>query len=121
MPQPKGQRDDKISAEEQTAFFELVKSARTSPADDKHGHRQRLRDRFAAGGAEALPDYELLEMVLFRAFSRVDTKPIAKRLIEKFGSFAEVVWRPRLCSKKWTAWGIGPSPNSSSSRPRRSA
>ena len=58
------------------------------------GHRQRLKERFAGGGAEALPDYELLELVLFSAIPRRDTKPIAKRLIERFGSFAEVVNAP---------------------------
>ena len=55
------------------------------------GHRERLRERFREAGPEALPDYELLEMVLFRAISRGDTKPLAKALIAKFGSFAEVI------------------------------
>lgn len=55
------------------------------------GHRQRLRDRFRKGGAEPLPDYELLELVLFRALPRRDTKDLAKRLIARFGTFAEVV------------------------------
>ncbi len=55
------------------------------------GHRERLRDRFNAGGAAALPDYELLEMVLFRAIRRGDTKPMAKMLLTRFGSFAEVI------------------------------
>lgn len=55
------------------------------------GHRERLRERFREAGSEALPDYELLEMVLFRAIRRGDTKPLAKSLIAKFGSFAEVI------------------------------
>ena len=55
------------------------------------GHRERLRERFREAGPGALPDYELLEMVLFRAISRGDTKPLAKALIAKFGSFAEVI------------------------------
>ena len=55
------------------------------------GHRERLRDRFREGGASALPDYELLEMVLFRAIKRGDTKPLAKALLARFGSFAEVI------------------------------
>jgi DNA repair protein RadC len=55
------------------------------------GHRERLRSRFAKAGADALPDYELLEMVLFRAIRRGDTKPLAKALLSEFGSFAEVV------------------------------
>jgi len=59
-----------------------------------HGHRTRLRERFRGAGADALSDYELLEMVLFRALPRGDVKPLAKSLIKKFGSFAEVVHAP---------------------------
>lgn len=59
--------------------------------DDKAGHRERLRERFRKGGADAMPDYELLELILFRVFPRGDTKPLAKRLMAKFGSFADVV------------------------------
>ncbi len=58
------------------------------------GHRERLRERFTNGGADALPDYELLELILFRVFPRGDTKPLAKALIERFGNFAEVVSAP---------------------------
>ena len=60
---------------------------------DKHylGHRQRLRARFMEAGDEALADYELLELLLFRSIPRRDVKPLAKTLIKKFGSFAEVV------------------------------
>ena len=64
------------------------------PADETphyHGHRERLRERFRKGGAEALADYELLELILFRAMPRRDVKPLAKALIARFGSFAEVV------------------------------
>jgi len=56
-----------------------------------HGHRQRLRERFMEAGAGALADYELIELVLFRAIPRRDVKPLAKALIARFGSFAEVV------------------------------
>ncbi len=59
-----------------------------------HGHRGRLRERFRSGGADALPDYELLELVLFSAKPRGDMKPLAKALIETFGSFAEVMHAP---------------------------
>jgi DNA repair protein RadC len=59
-----------------------------------HGHRQRLRERFLAGGAEALPDYELMELLLFLAIPQRDTKPLAKALIAKFGSFADVIAAP---------------------------
>jgi DNA repair protein RadC len=55
------------------------------------GHRERLRDRFRKGGADALGEYELLELILFRAMPRRDVKPLAKALIARFGSFAEVV------------------------------
>ena len=55
------------------------------------GHRERLRERFMNGGADAMPDYELLELVLFNAVQRRDVKPIAKALIDQFGGFAEVV------------------------------
>ncbi|MEN3208945.1 DNA repair protein RadC [Methylorubrum populi] len=56
-----------------------------------HGHRERLRTRFAEAGADALADYELLELALFRSIPRRDVKPLAKALIRRFGSFAEVV------------------------------
>jgi len=60
-----------------------------------HGHRERLRNRFREAGAAALSDYELLELLLFRTIPQKDTKPIAKDLIAKFGSFAEVLAAPR--------------------------
>jgi len=56
-----------------------------------HGHRQRLRDRFTDAGEAALADYEMLELLLFRAIARRDVKPLAKALITRFGSFAETV------------------------------
>ncbi len=59
------------------------------------GHRERLRTRFLKGGAEAMPDYELLELTLFAALPRRDTKPLAKALLARFGSFAEVIAAPR--------------------------
>ena len=59
-----------------------------------HGHRERLRERFRSAGPDALSDYELLEMALFPALPRRDTKPLAKSLLQKFGSFAEVVHAP---------------------------
>src|SRR3984885_343898 len=59
-----------------------------------HGHRERLRERFYGAGPDALSDYELLEMALFPALPRRDTKPLAKSLLKKFGSFAEVIHAP---------------------------
>lgn len=57
-------------------------------------HRKRLRSRFMTGGAEAVPDYELLELVLFRAIPRQDVKPLARRLMDRFGDFNRVVSAP---------------------------
>src|SRR5262245_59729657 len=58
------------------------------------GHRERLRARFREAGSDAVSDYELLELVLFRAIPQRDVKPLAKELIAKFGSFAEVIAVP---------------------------
>ena len=55
------------------------------------GHRERLRDRFLDRGAEALADYEMIELLLFQALPRRDTKPVAKALIRRFGSYAGVL------------------------------
>jgi len=57
-------------------------------------HRQRLRTRFLEGGAQAVPDYEMLELVLFRAIPRRDVKPLARALMERFGDFASVLSAP---------------------------
>ena len=64
------------------------------PRPHYHGHRARLRARFREAGPEALADYELLELVLFRAIAQRDVKPLAKALLHKFGSFAEVIAAP---------------------------
>ena len=70
-----------------------------------HGHCERLCGRFRQAGAEAVSDYELLELVLFRAIPQRDVKLLAKDLIVKFGSFSEVIAAPpaRLAEVK----GIG--------------
>ena len=67
---------------------------RDSTDNGTDSHRERLRDRFLKGGADAMPDYELLEMTLFAAVPRRDTKPLAKALLARFGSFAEVIAAP---------------------------
>lgn len=93
------ERDSAGSSGEQQSFFgehPLVRPEQTpkpadQPVDDRAGHRARIRARFREGGPDALPDYELLEMILFRVYSRGDTKPIAKRLMARFGSFADVI------------------------------
>ncbi|MGE4482459.1 RadC family protein [Acidocella sp.] len=58
------------------------------------GHRARLRARFLAGGADALADHELIEMTLFLALPRRDTKPIARALLARFGSYANAISAP---------------------------
>ena len=60
---------DRGASPEQASLFK--------DTDQRSGHRRRLKDRFVSGGPEALPDYELLELVLFNAISRRDTKPMA--------------------------------------------
>ncbi|MEC7963734.1 MAG: DNA repair protein RadC [Pseudomonadota bacterium] len=57
-------------------------------------HRKRLRERFLTGGADALPDYELLELVLFRAIPRQDVKPLARLLLDTFGDFNRTLSAP---------------------------
>lgn len=59
--------------------------------NDLSGHRQRLRQRFLDAGPGALADYEMLELLLFQAIPRRDTKPIAKALIDRFGSYRNVL------------------------------
>jgi len=71
-----------------------ARPAGLSEAPHYHGHRQRLRERFRAAGNDALSDYEMLELVLFRAIPQRDVKPLAKELIAKFGSFGEVIAAP---------------------------
>ncbi len=63
-------------------------------APDWLGHRERLKARFRSAGADALPDYELLELVLFRSIPRRDVKGLAKDLLRRFGSFGEVLAAP---------------------------
>jgi DNA repair protein RadC len=82
----------------------MAMSARTNKKETKSGlsegvphylgHRERLRERFPGAGPDAVTEYELLELVLFRAIPRRDVKPLAKALIAKFGSFGEVVSAP---------------------------
>lgn len=62
--------------------------------DHKTGHRDRLRARFQTGGADALADYELLELILFTAIPRKDVKPIAKDLLTQFGTLHKMFSAP---------------------------
>jgi DNA repair protein RadC len=71
------------------------------------GHRERLRERFHSSGHNALPDYELLELLLFRLIPRSDTKPVAKALLARFGTLAEVLGAPTNLLQE--VKGIGPA------------
>ncbi|MBS0550139.1 MAG: DNA repair protein RadC [Proteobacteria bacterium] len=64
--------------------------AQAEPKPHYHGHRARVRERVLKAGVESLPDYELLELILFYAIERIDTKPLAKRLIERFGTLGDI-------------------------------
>lgn len=79
-----------------------------APAPHYHGHRERLRARFQEAGSDALPDYELLELLLFRSIPQRDVKPLAKELIARFGSFAETLAAPaaRLTEIKGIGEGV---------------
>lgn len=89
--------DDLFQTADERGFFS-ERPARTAPAkpippaDDKHyhGHRERLRTRFRDNGDGALADYEILELLLFRLIPRRDTKPVAKALLDRFGTLSGV-------------------------------
>ncbi|OAN67737.1 hypothetical protein A8B82_05835 [Sulfitobacter sp. EhC04] len=81
---------------EQPLPYLLDEAPETAPVTGRQpsyikDHRQRLRARFMAGGPAAMPDYELLELVLFRAIPRRDVKPLAHALMDRFGDFNRVV------------------------------
>ena len=70
----------------------MAKEKQQKIADHHYkGHRDRLRQRFLNGGAEALQDYEMLELIIFLAIPRRDVKPMAKDLIKKFGDLSGVL------------------------------
>ena len=93
-----GQSD---SEDDERGFFaDLAPKRRPSASEPKiekphfHGHRDRLRQRFREAGPAGLADYELLELFLFRLLPRRDTKPVAKALLQRFGSLSEVFGAP---------------------------
>jgi DNA repair protein RadC len=90
-PSPPKQKAKAPQEEEARQADLLDAKARQEDAPHYIGHRERLRERFRKAGEDALADYELLELILFRAMPRRDVKPIAKALIARFGSFAEAV------------------------------
>ncbi len=69
----------------------MLVDARPFASEGPHGHRERMRDRLLERGPDSLADYELLEMLLFFAQPKGDTKPAAKRLINHFGSYANAL------------------------------
>jgi DNA repair protein RadC len=83
------------SAQKTAGFAEAPMLFQTRPTQQEkphyHGHRQRLRERFLAGNGESMPDYELLELLLFFSIRYIDVKPLAKRLLEEFGSLGGVL------------------------------
>lgn len=70
---------------------------------DKQGHRQRVRKRFSYNNGDSMADYELLEFLLMYSIPRRDVKPIAKELLRRFGSFADIIYAPdsELMQVKW--------------------
>jgi DNA repair protein RadC len=75
----------------------MAKTSKTLKENQPHylGHRQRLKDRFIlalqSGNTSSIPDYEILEIVLFSAFQRRDVKPLAKKLLNKYGGFSGLI------------------------------
>ncbi|PWE55392.1 hypothetical protein DEM27_15125 [Metarhizobium album] len=100
----KGANDDDVGMDERAFFAEqaakppMLNKASKLPDTDKdahyHGHRERLRTRFREQGDTALADYEILELLLFRLIPRRDTKPVAKALLDRFGTLAGVFGAP---------------------------
>ena len=93
-PQPRTATSATAFAEAPLPGFALAAVAPVPPSPHHLAHRQRLRARFMAGGAGAMPDYELLELLLFRVIPRRDVKPLAKRLLAEFGSLPAVLAAP---------------------------
>ncbi|MEL7000046.1 MAG: DNA repair protein RadC [Pseudomonadota bacterium] len=94
---------------EEESSLEGLLEPRTSKVSRKHtaGHRARLRERFLTAGQQSLADYEMLELVLFRAVPQRDVKPLAKRLLEEFSDFNGVISAP--VSRLVTVPGVGPA------------
>ncbi|MFQ1700394.1 DNA repair protein RadC [Loktanella agnita] len=83
-------------AESHSLFFDVDNVEQITPSKGRvpsymRDHRKRLRERFMSGGAASMPDYEMLELVLFRAIPRQDVKPLAHALLDAFGDFNRVI------------------------------
>ncbi len=100
---------EKIADAEQIGNTESIPAQTpTKPKNINAGHRERLRQRFCKAGLDGVQDYELLELLLFRAIPRRDVKPLAKELISVFGTFADVLGAPleRLLEIKGVSQGV---------------
>jgi DNA repair protein RadC len=83
--------DRQTAVQDVCAQPDLWVPAKPAPKPHFTGHRERLRERAQAGGLAALPDYELLELFLFRSIPKRDVKPLAKQLLARFGSLSAVL------------------------------
>ena len=81
----------RLAAEDAAPQPDLWRTPQAAAKPHHLGHRERLRDRATAGGLAALPDYEVLELLLFRSIARGDVKPLAKQLLARFGSLGGVL------------------------------
>ncbi|MEM8800809.1 MAG: hypothetical protein AAGF15_12115, partial [Pseudomonadota bacterium] len=88
------QLDRKLKTDPKRAPQSVAPETKKADVAPGTGHRARLRARFLNGGIDALADYELLEMLLFGAIPRRDTKPLAKALIKTFDGYANVLAAP---------------------------
>lgn len=95
-----------VKAPELYGFDEGVSMVQRLDKPHHLGHRDRLRQRFKIT-PDALADYELLELFLFRVIPRADTKPMAKALLQRFGTIAEVIGAPKHLLAEVP--GIGPA------------
>ncbi|KMS59934.1 DNA repair protein RadC [Novosphingobium barchaimii LL02] len=86
MPEQPPLFDDAVSA-----LTDAGPSAPSGTGNDSSGHRGRLRKRLLEGGAEALGDHEVIELLLMQAVPRRDMKPLARTLLQRFGSLAGVL------------------------------
>jgi len=87
----RGLHDMELRLPPPEVYARLPPEQAPTPRPHYWGHRERLRLRFLAGGHAAMPEYELLELVLFNAIDRIDVKPLAKRLLAAFGDLNGVV------------------------------
>ncbi|AXI48926.1 hypothetical protein C1J03_14755 [Sulfitobacter sp. SK012] len=87
---PSHKRNQRLSYEA-SAGGGMIRDAHGIKVPHYWGHRERLRSRFLSGGHKPMPEYELLELLLFNAIPRIDVKPLAKRLLAAFGDLNGVI------------------------------